>query len=257
VRSLISQLQKQLSLELKAKFTNEKGEAVKVLLIEDNQQVVRHISFCLRLRYPEVIVVSVAEGLKGIDMVETEAPDLVMVDSCLPDIDTLDLISKIREFSDVPLIILSEAETDMDRAGGLEAGADEYVTKPFSPIELLARVKALLRRTQGLGFKPERLVSIGSELTINFTTHEVLLSGKLVKLTPIEYNLLSELVRNEGRVLTHRALLEKVWGSEYANDCNFVKKYIYRLRSKLERDVGKPQMLLTERGVGYKFIRPT
>ena len=108
---------------MKAKFTNEKGEAVKVLLIEDNQQVVKHISFCLRVRYPEVIVVSVAEGLKGIDMVETEAPDLVMVDSSLPDIDTLDLISKIREFSDVPLIILSEAETDMDRAGGLGAGA--------------------------------------------------------------------------------------------------------------------------------------
>jgi len=241
---------------LEAESTNKKGGAVKVLVIEHNQQVVRDISFCLHVRYPEAIIVSVAEGLKGIDMVETEAPDLVMVDSSLPDIDTLDLISKIREFSDVPLFILSEAETDMDRARGLEAGADEYVTKPFSPIELLAKVKALLRRTQGLGFKSERSVSFGGKLTINFTTHEVLVSGKLVKLTPIEYDLLSELVRNEGRVLTHRVLLEKVWGSEYANDCSFVKKYIYRLRSKLEPDARKPQMLLIERGVGYKFVRP-
>ena len=229
---------------------------MKVLVIEDSQQVVRDISFCLQVRYPEVIVVSVAEGSKGIEMVGTESPDLVMVDSSLADIETLDLVAKIREFSDVPLMILSEAETDMERAKGLEAGVDEYVTKPVSPIELLARVRALLRRTQGLGFKPERLVSIG-ELTINFTTHEARLSGKQVKLTPIEYHLLSVLVRNEGRVLTHRALLEKVWGSKYTDDRSFVKKYIYRLRSKLEPDASKPQMLLTERGVGYRFIRIT
>jgi len=230
---------------------------VQVLVVEDNQQAVRDISFCLQVRYPEVIVVSVADGPKGIEMVETESPDLVMVDSSLPDIDTPDLVSKIREFSDVPLIILSEAETDMDRARGLEAGADEYVTKPFSPIELLARVRALLRRTQGIGFKPERLISIGSELTINFTTREIFLSSNRVKLTPIEYNLLSELVRNSGRVLTHSTLLERVWGSEYANDYSFVKKYIYRLRCKLEPDASKPQILLTERGIGYRFVRPT
>ena len=121
---------------------------MKVLVIEDNQQVVRDISFCLQVRYPEVIVVSVAEGSKGIEMVETESPDLVMVDSSLPNIDTLDLVSKIREFCDVPLIILYDGVTEMDRARGLEAGADEYITKPFSPIELLARVRALLRRTQ-------------------------------------------------------------------------------------------------------------
>ena len=226
-----------------------------VLLIEDNQQVVRDLSFCLRVRYPEAIIVSADEGSKGIEMVETESPDLAMVDSSLPDMDTLDLISKIREFSDVPLIILTEGETDMDRARGLEMGADEYVTKPFSPIELLARVRALLRRTERIGFKRERLLSMGSELTINFSTHEVLVSGKQVKLTPIEYSLLSELVRNEGRVLTHHALLEKVWGSEYTNDPSFVKKYIYRLRSKLEPDARDPQLLLTERGIGYRFIR--
>ncbi len=228
---------------------------MKVLVIEDNEQIVRDISFCLQVRYPEVIVVSVAEGPKGIEMVETESPDLVMVDSSLPDIDTLDLVSKIREFSDVALIILYEEETDIERARGLEAGADEYIIKPFSPIEFLAKVRALLRRIQGIAFKRERSVSIG-ELIINFSTHEVFLSGKQVKLTPIEYQLLSELVRNDGRVITHSTLLEKVWGSEYMKDSSFVKKYIYRLRSKLEPNASKPKMLLTERGLGYKFIKP-
>ena len=229
---------------------------MKVLLLEYNQQVVRDISFCLQIRYPEVSVVSAAEWPTGIDMMETEMPDLVMIDTSLPDTDTLDLIRKIREFSDVPLIILSNTETDMDIAKSLEAGADECIAIPFSPIELLARVKALLRRTQGLGFQPERSVSIGGELTINFSTHEVFLSGKLVKLTPIEFNMLSELVRNKGKVLTHRSLLEKVWSSDYTNDYSFVKKYIYRLRSKLEPDARRPQMLLMERGIGYKFVGP-
>jgi DNA-binding response OmpR family regulator len=119
---------------------------VKVLLIEDSQQVVIDISFCLQIRYPDVIVISIGEGREGIDMVETESPDLVMVDSCLPDIDILDLVTEIRDLSDVPLIILYEASTEMDRARGLEMGADEYVNKPFSPMELLARVTALLRR---------------------------------------------------------------------------------------------------------------
>jgi len=230
---------------------------VKVLIIEENQRVIRDISFCLKVRYPEVIVVSVAEGSKGIEMVETESPDLVMVDSSLADIEIPDLVAKIREFSDVALIILSEAETDVDRAQGLEAGVDEYVTQPFSPIELLARVRALLRRTQGLGFKPERLVSTGGELIINFITHEVLLSGKQVKLTPLEYDLLSELVRNEGRVLTHRGLIDKLWGSEYVTDLSFTKRYIHRLRKKLHDDPDNPRMIYTERGIGYKFITHT
>ncbi len=230
---------------------------MKVLVIEDDKRVVSDITFSLRLRYPEAVVVSVGVGTKGIDMVETEAPDLVVADSSLPDMDILHLISEIRRFSDVPLFVLSEAETDIDRAKGLEAGADEYVKKPFSPVELLATVQALLRRTRGTGFKAERLVFLDGQLTINFTSREVIRSGKLIKLTPIEYSLLSELVRNEGRVLTHRTLLEKVWGTEYAADYSFIKKYICRLRSKLEADASKPQMLRIERGVGYKFVRPT
>jgi two-component system KDP operon response regulator KdpE len=178
-----------------------------------------------------------------------------MLDSTLPDINTIEIISKIREFSDVPLIILSEVETDMEIARGLEAGADEYITKPFSPIELLARIRALFRRIQGDGFKPGSVLSMGNHLIINFSTHEVFVSGKRVKLTPIEYKLLQVLVRNEGRVLNHQTLLEKAWGSEHNDDPSYLKKYVYRLRQKLEPDAREPQMLLTERGIGYRFTR--
>ena len=229
---------------------------MRVLIIEDSQQVVKDVSFCLQVRYPDIIMISVDAGRKGIDLIETEVPDLLIVDSSLPDIDLLSLISSIRDFSDIPLIILSDVETDMDRARNLEAGADEYVNKPFSPIELLAKVKALLRRTRGAGFKTESLVSIGDELSINFATREVFLSGKRIRLTPIEYHLLSVLIRNDGRVITHGRLLERVWGSEYTSDYTFVKKYIYRLRGKIELDARKPQMLLTERGIGYRFVKP-
>ena len=227
-----------------------------ILVIEDDHQVVRNISFCLQVRYPDVTISSVADGQKCIELIETESLDLVILDSSLPCTDTLHLISQIRDFSDVPLNILCEVETDIDRARYLEAGADGYVTKPFSPIELLAKVRALLRRVNGIGFKPDRSISIGSELTIDFNTREVFLSGKRLKLTPIEYHLLSELVRNDGRVLTHSILLDRVWGSEYANDYSFIKKYVYRLRSKIELDARKPQMLLTERGIGYRFVTP-
>jgi len=228
---------------------------MKVLLIENDQQVARDLSFCLQVRYPEAIVVCAVEASTGIEMVESESPDLVMVDSSLPDIDLVEAIRRIREFSDVPLITLMEGQTDLERARCLDTGADDLVTKPFSPLELLARVSALFRRTRGLGFKPERFLSLGDGVTINFSTRELSVNGKRVKLTPIEFNLLSQLVRNEGRVLTHYALLEKVWGSEYTNDPSFVKDYIHRLRSKLEPDPSHPQLLVTERGIGYKFTR--
>jgi DNA-binding response OmpR family regulator len=228
---------------------------VKVLIVEDEKRLIKDITFFLAMRYPESVIVSTGKGLEGIEMVETETPDLVMVASSLPDIDILSFISKIRQFSDVPLLILIEGENDVDRAMVLEAGADEYIAKPFNPIELIARVRALLRRTHNDGFKPQNTLSTG-ELTINFSTRKVSLSGKQIKLTPHEYNLLVELVRNEGKVLSHRALLEKVWGSEYIADFTFIKKYVYRLRYKLELDPNKPQMFLCERGIGYKFVKP-
>jgi two-component system KDP operon response regulator KdpE len=188
---------------------------MKVLVIGDDE-VVKNTSFYLQLRWPEVITLSAAEGSKGIELVETEAPDLVMADFSLPDMKGLDLVSQICEFSDVPLIILMGQETETERARVLEVGADDYISKPFSAIDVLAKVNALLRRTHAVGFQRGRLPLVIGDVTINLSTREVFLSGKPVKLTPHEYDLLLQLVRNEGRVLTHRILLEKVWGREYA-----------------------------------------
>jgi two-component system KDP operon response regulator KdpE len=228
---------------------------VKILIVEDEKRLIKDITFYLAVPYPEAIIISTSKGQKGIEMIETEMPDLVMVASSLADTDILDFINKVRQFSDVPLLIFTEGESDIDRAMVLEAGADDYITKPFSPIELIARVKALIRRIQGLGFKREQAFCAGG-LNINFCTREVSLSGRQVRLTPREYSLLAELTRNEGKVLPHRFLLEKVWGSEYIDDHTFVKKYIYRLRCKLEPDPDNPQMFMSERGIGYRFVRP-
>ncbi|MFC1932950.1 winged helix-turn-helix domain-containing protein [Chloroflexota bacterium] len=228
---------------------------MKVLVFEHEKQVIRDISFCLEVRYAGVDVIAVAKAQQGIDLVETESPDLVIVGSDLPDMPTLDIIKNIRDFSNVALIVLSEENTSLERAKELEMGADDYIIKPFSPIEFLARIRALLRRIQRDGFRPQSIVTIGSELTINFATREVFLAGKRLGLTPTEYHLLSELVRNEGRVLTHGTLLEKVWGSEYIDTPSFVKKYVHRLRSKIEPDANNPQMIVTERGVGYRFVK--
>jgi two-component system KDP operon response regulator KdpE len=228
---------------------------MKFLIIEDNRRYVKDIAFCMAVPYSDAIVISASTGLKGIEMLETEMPDLVMVASTLPDMNALDVIREIRQFSDVPLLILTEEENDIDRAMALDAGADDYITKPFSPIELIARVKALLRRIHRVSFKRDNAVSVG-RLTINFSTREVSLSGRRVNLTPHEYNLLAELVRNEGRVLPHSVLLAKVWGQDCADDYAFIKKYIYRLRCKLEPDPDNPQMFLSERGVGYRLVRP-
>ena len=227
---------------------------MKVLVIGDNE-VVKNISFYLQLRWPDAIMVSAAEGSKGIELVEAEAPDLVMADFSLPDMNGLELVGNVCEFSNVPVIILVGQETEMERARVLEVGADDYITKPFSAIDVLAKVNALLRRTHAVGFQRGRMPLVSGDLTISLSTREVFLSGKPVKLTPHEYDLLLQLVRNEGRVLTHRMLLEKVWGPEYAEDCGFIKKYIYCLRQKLSNDAAHPGRIVTERGVGYKFIK--
>jgi len=227
---------------------------MKVLVIGDNGA--KDISFYLRLRWQNAIVLSAIDGATGIELVETEAPDLVMADFCLPDMSGLDLVAKVREFSDVPLVITVDHEIGMDRSKVLEAGADDYITKPFSPVDLLAKVNALFRRTYATGFGRDHQPLVSGDLTITSSTREVLLSGESIKLTPHEYNLLLQLVRNEGRVLTNRTLLAKVWGAEYADDSGIVKKYICCLRHKLGEDAHHPRMIFSERGLGYKFVRP-
>lgn len=227
---------------------------MKVLIIDPNRISVRDIHFCLKVRWSDVMVLSIAEGQKGIEMTESKSPDLVVVGPSLPDMETSELITKIRRFSHVPLIVLAQEQSDMDKVRFLEAGADDCINTPFSPIELLTKVRVLLRRTWGLGYNYEedQLFSIGG-LTVNAGTREVRVDDKPVKLTPIEFRLLLELIRNDGRVVIHEALLERVWGCEYVDDVGFLKRYVYRLRRKLE-DRGKP-LILSERGVGYRLLK--
>ncbi|MBI2859729.1 MAG: response regulator transcription factor [Chloroflexi bacterium] len=229
---------------------------MKVLVLESNPIATRDVHFCLKVRWPDVVVLNTKEGQRAIDLVETESPDLVIAASKLPDMDTGDFISRVRNFSDVPLIVLAQGESDMDRVRFLEAGADDCISLPFSPIELLTKVRVLLRRTWGLGFnmRNEQPFSVGDRLTINAGTREVTVEDRPVRLTPIEYRVLLELARNQGKVVSHEMLLERAWGNEYISEVGFTKRYVYRLRQKLENGAAKP-LIVSERGVGYRLVR--
>ncbi len=229
---------------------------MKVLIIEDSPDIVETISLCFELRWPEAKVISTPEGSKGLTLAETESPDIIILDLGLPDMDGFEVLKDIRSFSNVPIIIVTVRGDEMDRVRGLELGADDYIVKPFSHIELLARIKAVLRRTHMPELRAEEKPFHSPKLTIDFATRTVTVNGQPVRLTPTEYNLLRYLVLNEGNVLTRRALLEKVWGEEYTDSPDYLKVYIQRLRNKLEKDPANPQLLISERGIGYMFVRP-
>ena len=229
---------------------------MKILLIEDAQEIVDTISLCFELRWPGVQVISTSQGKQGLTLTETQSPDIVILDLGLPDMDGFDVLTDIRSYSSVPVIIVTVRGDEIDRVRGLELGADDYVTKPFSHIELLARIQAVLRRTSMPTVKVDQKPFHGSRITIDFGTRTVTADGQLVKLTPTEYNLLHYLVMNIGITLTHRALLEKVWGEDYIDSPEYLKVYIQRLRNKLEVDSSDPKLLVSQRGVGYKFVSP-
>ena len=229
---------------------------MKVLVIEDAPDVVKVVSLCLELRWPDATILSAAEGNKGLELIEKQKPDIVILDLGLPDMDGLDVLREIRRFSDVPIIVLTVRDRDSDIARGLELGADDYMTKPFSHIELQARVNAVLRRAQGAAAANNEGEFNSDNLSINFATRKVYLDRQPVSLTPIEYNLLYYLVRNAGRVVTHRTLLNKVWGPEYTDDStDIIKVHIQHLRRKLKDAAPEaPSIIFTERGIGYRFV---
>ena len=232
---------------------------MKVLLIEDNSEIVDIVTITLQLRWAEVTLISTFLGNEGVELAKTEQPDLIMLDLGLPDIDGFQVLRQIRDFSDVPVVILTVRGEEMDKIKGLELGADDYIIKPFSPGELLARMKALLRRssmskTTGNVEGKSSVPSIKGKLRIDFTSGEVSIGDRLLKLGPREYELLHLLVTNEGMVLSKQALLKKVF-PEHEGDTRFVDVYINKLREKLEENPEKPQMLLKEGETGYKFVR--
>jgi len=231
---------------------------MKVLVVENDPERVKDVFLCFQLRWSEIILSSTNKGNDAIEMVESESPDLVILGTNMPDTDGFEVLREIRSFSDVPLIIVTDRAQEMDRVRGLELGADDYVLYPFSPLDLLARAKAVLRRSHMPQLRTTENDTFScTGFSINFATHEVYVKGKAVKLTPTEYNLLYYLTRNEGKILSHRTLLEKIWGESFTDSTEYLKKYISRLRMKLGDDSSSPRMILNHRGVGYKFIRPS
>jgi DNA-binding response OmpR family regulator len=229
---------------------------MKVLVVEDDPGIIEVVSLCFQLRWTGTTVVSASNGRKGVELVETESPDVVILDIGLPDIDGYQVLKEIRRFSDVPVLMLTVRSEDTDIAKGLELGADDYITKPFSHIELIARVQAVLRRSQGLAVTDEEKPFIAGKLSVDFARNEVLLAGQPIKLTSTERKLLYYLIRNEGRILSHESLLAKVWGDTYVDARDLLRVHIQHLRQKLEDNSETPNIIVTEHGIGYKFIRP-
>lgn len=230
----------------------EEIERRRILVVDDEERMVRFIR--LNLEHDGYQVSEAFNGKQAIQKMREALPDLILLDVMMPDLDGFEVLEMIREISNVPIIMLTAKGEEDDRVRGLEKGADDYVTKPFSPRELVSRVKAVLRRTEGAAGSMHGLIEIDERLKIDFDKREVWLEGKIVKLRPTEYKLLFHLVQNAGWVLSHDQLLTNVWGYEYRDEPHYVRLYINYLRQKLEKDAANPKYILTERGVGYRFV---
>ncbi|MHC1741250.1 MAG: response regulator transcription factor [Anaerolineaceae bacterium] len=224
----------------------------KILVVDDEERMARFIR--LNLEHDGFLVIEVYKGLQAIQAIRDQMPDVVLLDVMLPDIDGFEVLQLIREISSIPVIMLTAKGEEDDRVKGLELGADDYITKPFSPRELVSRVKAVLRRTEAPGTGTKELIKVDEHLKLDFGRREVWLDGELVKLRPTEYRLLYHLVQNAGWVLTYDQILSKVWGYEYRDEPHYVRLYVNYLRQKLEKDPANPIYILTERGVGYRFV---
>ena len=225
---------------------------MRILIVDDEPDVIKVISMSFRMQQPAWEIISAEEGPEALKLLEQERPDVVLLDIGLPDMSGLEVLESIRVFSDVPVIMLTVRDDELSKVQGLELGADDYVTKPFSHLELLARVRAVLRRAQSLPLAQEHPFTSG-DIHLDFARRKLSVRGHSVPLTGTEYRLLYHLVRNAGRVMTHEALLARVWGREYTDEISYLKSYISRLRNKLESDPHNPEYILTEYGVGYWF----
>lgn len=226
-------------------------KAKRILLAEDEVALRDFVSRNLRARGFEVYEAS--NGLEALATWERENPHLLILDIMMPRMDGLEVCRRVREQSAVPIIVLTALDAESDKVTALDLGADDYLTKPFGVEELLARVRAVLRRTQWEGILPASGIKQFGNLEIDLAGHVVRLRGAEVRLSPTEFSVLKQLVANVGKVLTHRMLLQSIWGPEYGGEAEYLRVYINRLRQKLEADPASPRYLLTEPGVGYRF----
>ncbi len=230
----------------------EPRETHRILVVDDEPRMIRFIRMNLDLE--GFTVFEAADGVQALKQVRDVLPDLIILDVMMPELDGFETLRDLREFSSVPVIMLTARGEEDDRVKGLELGADDYITKPFSPRELVSRVKAVLRRAETATPVSKAPIKVDEHLRIDFDRREVYVADQLIKLRPTEFRLLYHLVSNAGWIVPHDQLLAKVWGYEYRDETHYLRLYINYLRQKIEDDPAKPKYILTERGVGYKFV---
>ena len=224
----------------------------RVLVVDDEPPIVRAVAANLRVRGYEVL--TAASGDAALAAVEAHQPDCIVLDLGLPGIGGLEVLRRLRTWTEVPVVVLTATDSERDKVTALDLGADDYVTKPFGVAELMARIRVALRHARGATADRPRVVQAG-ELSVDLDAKLVTRDGAAVRLTPIEYRLLETLATNAGRLCTHRFLLERVWGPGYGDESHYLRVYMANLRKKLD-DPSAPQVLLTEPGMGYRFVVP-
>lgn len=227
---------------------------MRVLVISCSQDLAQAISPILRVRWPDLSLVHVNQATESLELIHKEQPDIVMFylperSEGAPPLNCFDLISRIRSFSGVPLIVISQSDDIMDKVKALEMGADDWVSPSFIPMEFIAKVNAIIRRRSPNNHDVSFFLN--GKLSINYDARQVRISGKPVKLTPIQYKLLCHLIKNQGRVCSAAELLQHIWGPNYSDDRELLKLSVYRLRSKIEEDPSNPEIIFNERGIGY------
>lgn len=223
-----------------------------ILVVDDEVHMIKFMRMNLELEGCRVV--SATNGREALDRARDDMPDVILLDIMMPVMDGFETLRRLREFSQVPVLILTAKDEEEDRVRGLELGADDYIGKPFSHRELVSRIRAVLRRHYIAPPVPQTTVVVDDRLTIDFARREVLVNGERVNLRPTEYRLLYHLVQNAGYVQTHQMLLTKVWGPEYRDENHYLRLYITYLRQKIEEDLANPKYILTERGIGYRFM---
>jgi len=222
-----------------------------VLIVDDELSIIKFLRANLENNGYKVF--AAMDGVEALKTIEMELPDLVILDIMMPKMDGFEVCRKLREWSQIPIIMLSARADENDKVKCLDLGADDYMTKPFGKDELMARISAVMRRTKSTAAIPTQPSFTSGDLEINFAQRRVTVAGKEVKLTPTEYNLLQELVLNPGKVLTHIHLLGKIWGPEYREEREYLHVFVRRLRNKLEPDRANPRYIISVPGVGYQF----
>lgn len=228
------------------------AESRTILMVDDEPRLLEAVRLYLEMEGYRVLTAE--NGTRALERARQDLPDLVLLDVMLPGMDGFETLRRLRRFSAAPVIMLTAKGDESDVVKGLRLGADDYVRKPFGQAELASRIQAVLRRNSALAEADDTRIVVDDDLTLDFVRHDIFVRGEKVQLRPTEYRLLYHLAANPGRVQTYEQLLAKVWGPEYRDEDNYVRLYVTYLRKKLEPDPSHPKYILTERGLGYRFV---